>query len=513
MRALLSVFDKTGLIPFAQRLRDLGFELVSTGGTFTALTDAGLNVTAVSELTGFPEILDGRVKTLHPAIHGGLLARHDDAHHMRQLDDHGIVQFDLLVGNLYPFESTISTPGVSFHEAVEQIDIGGPAMLRAAAKNFASIIAVSDPGDYDEIIDCLRLGTVSVEKRRALAAKAYGHVSAYDSLIAEYLRLDQARAFPSEITFAGRKLQDLRYGENPSQQAAAYRRLSASPSPSGILSARQLSGKKLSFNNLLDADAAWGAVQGFEEPTVAIVKHTMPCGLATRSALTDAFTAAFAGDPVSAFGGIVALNREMDGETAGKVAETFFEVIIAPGFTESAREALRRKSSLRLLELPDAAGPADGARPLDIRLIAGGFLIQEPDDRHDDPAQWQTVTRRTPSDTELRDLCFAWNAARHVRSNAIVMAKDNAIVGVGGGQPNRLESVSIAARKAGERAHGASLASDAFFPFPDGVEAAAMAGVSAIVQPGGSVRDAEVITAAEDAGIAMLFTGTRHFRH
>lgn len=513
MRALLSVFDKTGLVPFAQRLQDLGFELVSTGGTFAALTDAGLNVTAVSELTGFPEILDGRVKTLHPAIHGGLLARHDDADHMRQLDDHGIVQFDLLVGNLYPFESTISTPGVSFHEAIEQIDIGGPAMLRAAAKNFASVIVVSDPSDYDEIVECLQLGTVSVEKRRALAAKVFSHVSAYDSLVAEYLRLGQLQAFPSEITFAGRKRQDLRYGENPSQQAAAYCRLSTSPNANGMLSARQLSGKELSFNNLLDSDAAWAAIQGFEEPTVAIVKHTMPCGLATRSALADAFAAALAGDPVSAFGGIVALNRQMDGETAAKVAQTFFEVIIAPGFSESARETLRRKTNLRLLELPETVSPGDGARPLDIRLIAGGFLTQEPDDRHDDPAQWKTVTRRAPSDAELRDLCFAWNAARHVKSNAIVIAKDNAIIGVGGGQPNRLESVSIAARKAGERALGASLASDAFFPFPDGVEAAAMSGVSAIVQPGGSVRDAEVITAADDAGIAMLFTGTRHFRH
>ncbi len=513
MRALLSVYDKVGLVPFARTLRELDFDLVSTGGTLHTLTDAGIPVLPVSEVTGFPEILDGRVKTLHPAVHGGLLARQDHAEHMAQLNDHGITPIDLLVSNLYPFESTIADPHVSFDDAIEQIDIGGPAMLRAAAKNFANVVVVSDPSDYGDVAATLAAGTVSMEQRGALAAKAFAHVSAYDSLVAEYLRTGREPRFPAEITFAGRKLQDLRYGENPGQQAAAYRRLSTGSEASGVLSARQLAGKELSFNNLLDADAAWAAVQGFDEPAVAIIKHTIPCGLATRSSLLDAFIEALAGDPVSAFGGIVALNRELDGDTATKLAETFFEVIIAPGFSPSARDALRRKSNLRLLELllPERRGSM--VRPLDIRPIAGGLLIQDPDDQPDDPGTWQTATRREPSEEELHDLVFAWNAARYVKSNAIVLVKARSVVGIGSGQPNRLESVAIAARKAGERAQGAALASDAFFPFADGVEAAALIGVRTIVQPGGSVRDPEVIAAADAANISMLFTGTRHFRH
>ena len=513
MRALLSVYDKTGIVSVARRLRELGFDLISTGGTFQTLTEAGVPVLSVASVTGFPEILDGRVKTLHPAIHGGLLARQDDAIHQQQLSEHGITPITMLVGNLYPFEATVADPEVERSEAVEQIDIGGPAMLRAAAKNFASVTVVSDPNDYDWIMEALGHGALSSEDRKALAAKAFAHVSAYDSLVSAYLRQDGADGLPIELTFSGRKVQELRYGENPHQQAAAYQRLSAGPAAVGVLAATQRGGKELSFNNLLDADAAWSAVQGFDQPAVSIVKHTIPCGLSARPRLDDAFARALAGDPISAFGGIVALNREVDGDTGTNMAKTFFELIIAPDFSDAALEVLRRKSSLRLLEVPRPTGDGPTPRELDVRPITGGLLVQGPDNQPDDPTTWRAVTSRQPTTEEERDLRFAWQAARHVKSNAIVFAKDEAIVGIGSGQPNRLESVAIAARKAGDRAQGAAMASDAFFPFADGIEAAIAAGITAIVQPGGSVRDDEVIAAADAAGITMLFTGTRHFRH
>lgn len=512
-RALLSVFDKTGLVPFATALNDLGFELVSTGGTLRALEEAGLPVASVASVTGFPEILDGRVKTLHPAIHGGLLARQDDSLHMEQLTEHDINPITLLVSNLYPFAATVADPDIRFEDAVEQIDIGGPAMLRAAAKNFASVTVVSDPGDYSHVLAAMRDGSLSIAKRRSLAAKAFAHVSVYDSLVSAYLRQDELDDFPMELTFGGRKVQELRYGENSAQRAAAYERLSPGPAPLGVLAARQLSGKELSFNNLLDADAAWSAIHGFDQPAVSVVKHTIPCGLATRSGLVEAFNEAVAGDPVSAFGGIVALNRELDGETARTLAETFFEVVIAPAFSEEALATLRRKTSLRLMQMPEARTQQPAARALDIRPITGGLLVQEADDQPDEPSTWQTVTRKHPTAEQERDLHFAWKAVRHVKSNAIVFVKNEAIVGLGSGQPNRLESVAIAARKAEDRAQGAAMASDAFFPFADGIEAAIAAGVTSIIQPGGSVRDEEVITAADAAAVVMVFTGTRHFRH
>jgi phosphoribosylaminoimidazolecarboxamide formyltransferase/IMP cyclohydrolase len=514
MRALLSVYDKRGIVDFARALTELGWEIISTGGTLSSLEAAGIPVIGVAEVTGSPEMLDGRVKTLHPAIHGGLLARRDLPDHLAQLEAHGITAIDLLASNLYPFEETIAQPGISDIDAIEQIDIGGPAMVRAAAKNFAGVIVVTDPNDYDTVLAGLRGDGIEPDRRRVFAAKAYAHVSAYDSLVAAYLRNEQSTTpvFPKEWSVAGRKLEELRYGENPQQRGASYTRLSVN-ADIGVLDAKQLAGKALSYNNLLDADAAWGAIQRLPNPAVSIVKHTIPCGLAHRETLADAFDAALAGDPVSAFGGIVALSQEVDAGTARRISKIFFEVVIAPGFSPEAIDVLGKKKQLRLLEMDAASHGVQPARRLDIRPIRGGLLLQDADDQLDDPATWEVVTSRKPTDSEFQDLVFAWEAARHVKSNAIVLAKETAITGVGSGQPNRVESVHIAVKRAGERARGSVLAGDAFFPFPDGVEAAIAAGVTAIVQPGGSIRDSETIAVAEAAGIAMLFTGTRHFKH
>ena len=510
-RALLSVFDKAGVVEFGQGLLDLGYELVSTGGTFAALQGAGLPVTAVSDVTGSPEILEGRVKTLHPRIHGGLLARRDDASHMATLTYHGITPINVVAVNLYPFGATVANPDVSLADALENIDIGGPAMIRAAAKNFPGVVVATDPADYAAILADLAAGEASPGRRRQLAAKAFAHTAAYDAVVSEYLR--EASEWPAELSVAGRHERTVRYGENPQQQGAAYRRLRAGAPASGVLDAAPLAGKELSFNNLLDADAAWSAVVGRDAPAVAIVKHTIPCGLAERETLAEAFSLALRGDEVSAFGGIVALNRPLDLETAQRLGEVFFEVVIAPGFAPEALHHLKRKKALRLLEMPAGSEERLPLPDLDVRPIAGGLLVQTPDIAEDDPARWQAVTDRAPDARELADLGFAWRAARHIKSNAIVLVRDRAIVGVGSGQPNRLESVRIAADKAGERAAGAVLASDAFFPCPDGVEQGLAAGVTAIVQPGGSVRDDLVTAAVNKAGAAMVFTGTRHFRH
>ena len=511
MRALLSVYDKTGIGALGAGLAALGFEIVSTGGTQAALEAAGVPVTPVSDVTGFPEILEGRVKTLHPRIHGGLLARHDDPMHMGALEFHEIAPIDLVAANLYPFAATVAGRDVPLAQALEQIDIGGPAMIRAAAKNFSGVVVLTDPADYDAVLDDLRAGGPSDERRRALAAKAFAHTAAYDAVVAEYLR--QPGAWPDEVAFAGRIERPLRYGENPRQRAAAYRRLRAGKPTPGILDAEQIGGKELSFNNLLDADAAWSAVQGLANPAVAIIKHTIPCGLAEREELANAFDEALRGDPVSAFGGIVALNRRVDGETARQLAEVFFEVVVAPGFGDEALRELGKKKNLRLLAMPSASRTLAGAGDWDVRPIVGGWLVQTPDTEPADRGAWRVVTAREPDARELDDLSFAWHAVRHVKSNAIVLARDRALIGVGSGQPNRVESVRIAVNKAGERAAGSVLASDAFFPFPDGLEAAIEAGVTAVIQPGGSVRDDEVIAAADRSGIAMVFTGTRHFRH
>lgn len=513
MWALLSVFDKSGLIALAQALHSSGYELLSTGGSHRSLVDAGLPVTPVADVTGFPEIMDGRVKTLHPAIHGGLLARRDHPEDLATLDQLGITPIDLVVSNLYPFADRIARPATTLAEAVELIDIGGPAMIRAAAKNFQSVVIVTSPSDYGPVISSLATGGPDLHTRRALAAKAFAHVAAYDTLVADYLRGPDF-VLPDEWSVAGRKERDLRYGENPHQIAAAYRRLSPKPTAPGVMDATQISGRDLSFNNLLDADAAINAIGGFDEPAVSIIKHTIPCGLAVREQLVASYEAALAGDPVSAFGGIVAMNRELDEETAAVLGKTFFEVIIAPSFSPEALARLQRKTNLRLLELPALkAGARAYSAPVDVRPITGGLLVQQSDSRVDDPGTWKVVTERQPTMEEWADLAFAWEAARHIKSNAIVIARNRSILGMGSGQPNRLESVGIASRRAGDRASGASLASDAFFPFADGLERALASGVVAIVQPGGSVRDDEVIAAANSAGATMVFTGIRHFRH
>ncbi len=509
-RALLSVYDKTGIVELGRGLADLGYEIISTGGTLAALREAGVPVTSVSEVTGFPEILDGRVKTLHPHVHGGLLARRGDAAHMATLDERGIAPIDVVAVNLYPFAATVARDDVALADALENIDIGGPSMIRAAAKNFPGVVVLTDPADFASVLADMRAGDVSLERRRELAAKAFAHTAAYDSIVAEYLRGED---WPRQFAVAGELAQVLRYGENPRQRGAAYRRPRAGKPATGVLDAEQLAGKELSFNNLLDADAAWSAVQGFANPAVSIVKHTIPCGLAQRDALTDAFTEALAGDPVSAFGGIVALNRPVDGETARRMAEIFFEVVIAPGFADEALDRLGRKKALRLLRMPVGSVNSRPEGDWDVRPIAGGLLVQTPDTEADVPATWRVVTERAPDEREYADLLMAWHAVRHVKSNAIVLARDGAVIGVGSGQPNRVESVRIAVAKASARSAGSVLASDAFFPFADGVETAIAAGVTAVVQPGGSVRDEEVIAAANRSNVAMLFTGTRHFRH
>ncbi len=514
MRTLISVYDKTGLVEFARSLAESGHELVSTGGSAKALREAGLDVTLVEDITGFPEILDGRVKSLHPAIHAGLLARRDLASHVDTLRDHDITPIDILVSNLYPFEESVQNPELDDLAKIEQIDIGGPAMVRAAAKNFASVVVVTDPEDYDRVTALLSNNDLDLAERRRLAAKAFGHVATYDSLVASFLR-DSEPMFPTELTLPLRHIATPRYGENPQQRAAAYVRLNANVSRlQGLLDAERLSGEPLSFNNYLDGDAAWRAVQQFDSPAAVIVKHMVPCGMAVRPTLSHAYDAAFDGDRVSAYGGVVAVNRPVDAMTASSMRKIKLDIIIAPNYEPDALTTLLKKKGTRLLSLPnriDSAGR--NVAELDVRPISGGMLVQTADGEDDDPDSWTIETTAVPTQEQRRDLVFAWKAARLVKSNAIVLVRDEAIVGVGAGQPNRLESVAIAARKAGDKAKGAALASDAFFPFADGIDHAIAAGVTSIVQPGGSVRDDEVIDAANRAGIAMLFTRTRHFRH
>lgn len=510
MRALLSVSNKDGIVDFGRQLADLGYELVSTGGTYRALKDAGLAVTQVSDVTGSPEMLDGRVKTLHPMIHGGILARRDLESHRDQMTQFGIVGIDVVVANLYPFEATVQQPGIDEESVIENIDIGGPAMVRAAAKNFAHVVIVTDPSDYSIVADQLHDGSLSQELRRELAAKAFGHVSTYDALVAEYLRGD-ANLFPTELSIGMRLATTPKYGENSHQDARAYSRLRAGQPAPGLLDAQVLKGEALSFNNYLDADAAWNAAQLFEEPTVAIIKHTVPCGLASRDSLVDAYLAAYEGDTVSAFGGIVALNRTVDLATAEQMRKLKLDIILAPEYEPDALALLNKKKNTRILSMPNREG---GRIPeLDIRPISGGLLVQQPDIEEESPDGWRVVTHKAPTDAELADLAYAWRVIPQIKSNAIVFVKDRAIVGLGAGQPNRLESVAIAARKAGDKARRAVMASDAFFPFSDGIEEAIAAGVTAVIQPGGSLRDDEVIAAADDAGISMVFTGRRHFRH
>ena len=509
MRALISVYDKTGVVEFARSVAAAGYELVSTGGTHRTLSEeGGLSVRQVADVTGSPEILDGRVKTLHPVIHGGLLARRESAEQMAELSAHGIETIDLVVVNLYPFVATVSRPDATLDAALENIDIGGPTMLRAAAKNFPSVAVVVDPEDYGWVADKLAGRGLAAEDRRRLAAKAFRHVSEYDSAVTGYLAgPSEAEQLPEHLTISLNKVSGLRYGENPHQAGALYS--SSGMTLAGIAGATQLHGRELSYNNLMDADAAWRTVSDFAEPTVAVVKHNNPCGLASRDSIADAYRLAYEGDTISAFGGIVAINRAVDVATAEAMDAIFYEVVIAPAYDEEALAILRRKRNLRIL----AIGPAPDSVAFDLRPISGGMLVQAGDVIAEDPAEWRTVTERHPSAAERQDLAFAWKAAKHIKSNAIVFARDRALVGMGAGQPNRVVSVHLSQRIAGDKAKGAVLASDAFFPFPDNIELAAEAGITAIAQPGGSVRDEEVIAAADQAGLAMLFTGVRHFRH
>ncbi|MDH7485073.1 MAG: bifunctional phosphoribosylaminoimidazolecarboxamide formyltransferase/IMP cyclohydrolase [Anaerolineae bacterium] len=518
-RALLSVSDKTGLVEFARGLADWGVELISTGGTAHTLRQAGLAVRTVEEVTGFPEILDGRVKTLHPAIHGGILARREPAH-LAELAAHAIGPLDLVAVNLYPFAQTVARPEVTLAEAVEQIDIGGVALLRAAAKNFAAVTVLCDPADYPPVLaELRRRGDVSLATRQRLALKAFRHTAGYDAAIADYLagQFPEASAeashrrasepFPAELHLHLWRVQALRYGENPHQQAALYG-LAPEATPLG---GRLLQGKPLSYNNLLDLDAAWHAVGDFSAPTVVIVKHNNPCGVACAETLAGAFSLALAGDPLSAFGGVIAVNRPFDETVAEALDNLFVEAIAAPGFTAGARQELAQRPGCRLLEMGDVETGLAPAPEWELRSVRQGILLQEPDTPGDE--EWRVVSARQPTAGERESLAFAWRVVRHVRSNAIVLARGQATVGIGAGQMSRVDAVRLAVLKAGERARGAVLASDAFFPFPDGVEEAARAGVTAVVQPGGSVRDEEVIAAADAAGLAMLFTGRRHFRH
>jgi len=521
-RALLSVSDKTGLIDFAMALASFDIEIVSTGGTAKALKDAGLAVIDVAELTGFPEMMDGRVKTLHPKVHGGLLAIRANQDHAASMQAHGIKPIDLLVVNLYPFEATVAK-GAAYDDCIENIDIGGPAMIRAAAKNHADVAVVVEPADYEKVAAELveHAGMTSLELRQKLAAKAYARTAAYDAAISNWFAETLKDDAPDYRAFGGKLIQPLRYGENPHQSAAFYR---APGERFGVASARQVQGKELSYNNINDTDAAYEAVAEFDPRRTAacvIVKHANPCGVAEGASLLDAYRQALACDSTSAFGGIVALNRKLDAEAAKAITEIFTEVIIAPDATEEAIQIVAAKKNLRLLLAGGLPDPR--ASGLTVKSVAGGLLVQSRDNAVVDDMRLKVVTRRAPSEAELRDLRFAFRVAKHVKSNTIVYAKDLATVGIGAGQMSRVDSARIAARKAEEAARelglaapltkGSVVASDAFFPFADGLLVAIEAGATAVIQPGGSMRDAEVIKAADDHGIAMVFTGVRHFRH
>ena len=516
-RALISVSDKAGLEALARTLHEAGVELVSTGGTARAIAEAGMPVRDVADLTGFPEMMDGRVKTLHPAVHGGLLALRDEPSHAKAMDEHGIGGIDLLAVNLYPFEATVAR-GADFAETIENIDIGGPAMIRAGAKNWRHCAVLTDPSDYDVVVAAIRAaGGLDDDARKRLAAKAYARTARYDAAIADWYAgaLDEV---PGSVAVSGRLAQPLRYGENPHQSAALY--LTGDDRP-GAATATLIQGKALSYNNVMDTDAAFEAVAEFDAPACVIVKHANPCGVAVADDLATAYARAFDTDRTSAFGGIVAVNRPLDGETARAITDIFTEVVVAPEVDDEAREAFAAKPNLRLLET--GAMPDPGARGRTLRPVAGGLLVQDRDHGRVTEADLTVATAREPSPEELADLLFAWRVAKHVKSNAIVYAKGRATVGIGAGQMSRVDSTRIAARKAQDMAEalgldapttrGSVVASDAFFPFADGLIAAAEAGATAIIQPGGSMRDAEVIAAADERGLAMVLTGMRHFRH
>ena len=523
MNALLSVSDKTGIVEFAAALHALGVRLLSTGGTASLLASRGLPVTEVADMTGFPEMLDGRVKTLHPKVHGGLLARREVAAHMDALQAHGIDLIDILVVNLYPFEATVAKPGCTLEDAIENIDIGGPAMVRSAAKNWKDVAVLTDATQYVQVLEELRTtGKVAEKTRFALSVAAFNRISQYDGAISDYLSGIQADGshalFPAQSNGRFVKLQDLRYGENPHQQAAYYRDLY--PAPGSLASAVQLQGKELSYNNIADADAAWECVKGFDASACVIVKHANPCGVAVGTDALDAYAKAFKTDPTSAFGGIIAFNRPLDGAAAEQVAKQFVEVLMAPAFSDEALAVFRGKPNVRLLQIALPPGGAtawlQGRNAMDVKRVGSGLLMQTADNHEIALADLKTVTRVQPTPAQLQDLLFAWKVAKYVKSNAIVFCDGGATVGVGAGQMSRLDSARIAsikAQHAGLSLAGSVVASDAFFPFRDGLDVVVDAGARCVIQPGGSMRDDEVIAAADERGVAMVFTGVRHFRH
>ena len=521
MKALISVSDKSGVIEFAQELVDLGYEVISTGGTYNTLKESGIPVTSISDVTGFPECLDGRVKTLHPAVHGGILAMRDHEDHMAQLQDLGIETIDIVAINLYPFKATIMKEDVTLPIAIENIDIGGPTMLRSAAKNHNDVVVVCDPADYQAVIATLKTDKgLSYEEKYRLALKVFEHTAAYDAMIADYLRSVKNIPLPANPTFTYEKIQDLRYGENPHQSAAYYREVK--PWDGALVNAKQLHGKELSFNNINDTNGALACLREFSEPTIVAVKHANPCGVGSAATIYEAYLKAYDADPVSIFGGIIAANEPIDAETAEEIGKIFVEIIIAPSFTDEALDILKRKENIRLMTLPQIEKQAPQAS-LDIKKVDGGILIQGIDNELFDEQELKVVTQKQPTPEQIEDMKFGMKVVKHTKSNAIVIAAGGKTLGIGPGQTNRIGSVAIAingpdlppeeaaARK--ESLRGAILASDAFFPFSDCVTAAAEAGITAIIQPGGSIRDEDSIKKCDELGIAMIFSGARHFKH
>ena len=509
-RALVSVSDKTGVVDFCKRLSACGYEIVSTGGTAKALTDAGLPVVGISDVTGFPECLDGRVKTLHPAVHAGLLAMRSNPEHMSQLEKLGINTIDIVVVNLYPFKATISKPGVTFADAVENIDIGGPTMIRAAAKNYQDVAVVVDPRDYERVLSELEAGGITLETKKYLQYKVFAHTAVYDSLISNYLAQQLGIRFPESVTFAYEKAQDMRYGENPHQGASYYNEEFIRV---GSLSkAKQLWGKELSYNNINDANGALELVKEFDEPCVVASKHANPCGVGVGENIYEAYIKAYESDPVSVFGGILAINGIVDERTAAEINKIFIEIVIAEGYTPEALAVLKTKKNIRILELPDIRARREESA-YDMKKVYGGLLIQDYDETLYDEADVKVVTKRAPTNAERKALLFNWKVVKYTKSNAIVIGKEDRTTGIGMGQTNRIWAAQQAIEHAGEEAKGSVMASDAFFPFPDCVEECVKAGITAIIQPGGSIRDQLSVDACDKAGIAMIFVGQRHFRH
>lgn len=506
-RALISVSDKHKIAEFAKGLVEAGYEIISTGGTLRTLVDNGIEATPIDDITGFPEIMDGRVKTLHPSVHGGLLGKRSNPNHMEQMAENNISPIDMVVVNLYPFKQTLEKENVSKEEIIENIDIGGPTMLRSAAKNYEDVTVVVDPSDYDRVLEAIQTGNLGIELHQQLAAKVFRHTANYDAMIAQYFMAETNEEFPETYTITYEKVQDLRYGENPHQKAAFYKNpISKTMS---LATAKQLHGKELSYNNIQDANAALEILAEYEDPAAVAVKHMNPCGIGVSETIESAFQRAYDADPISIFGGIVACNRSIDSQTAEKLSQIFLEIVIAPGFSEDALEILTRKKNIRLLELELEQG--ESAKKL--TTVSGGVLIQDYDHGQINTEDLEIATKRKPTKEEINNLLFAWKAVKHVKSNAILLAKDNQTIGVGAGQMNRIGAANIAIEQAGDKAKGAVMASDAFFPMPDTVEAAVQAGITAIIQPGGSKRDQDSIDVCDEHGIAMVYTGMRHFKH